>query len=63
MAQESSLLIYSKEKVAEELANRIVRENSSNYSQDFKEKYLDLYTDCLIAVNGNRKKKSITDGL
>lgn len=57
MADKAELIIESKEKVAYDLANRIVAATFNGGEPDFKDRYLDIYTECLDAVEGNRKRK------
>jgi hypothetical protein len=59
MANQVALNIASKESVALDMANRILRTSSEIHPEDphFKDKYLDLYAECLHATGGYRKVK------
>jgi hypothetical protein len=59
MADQVDLNIASKESVALDIANRILRSSSEINPKDpeFKDKYLDLYAECLHATGGYRQVK------
>lgn len=55
MSEKQILIKSSKEEVAFSLATRILHENPNLFKpDDFRREFLDLYSECLIATNGNR---------
>jgi len=56
MADKAELKVASKEDVAKSLADNIARATSLNGNDpDFRNKYLDLYAECLHATSNQRR--------
>ena len=62
MADQVDLNVASKESVARDLTNRIAAQTFSDDEENYKEKYLNLYAECLKATKGNRNPSKVQIG-